>query len=921
MFKKISIIVLFIVTLFSIIFGIKYIRTQRYPGFELIKAVPIDAVFVTEINGTIGKMSLLQKENEIWNELKQFSLFNQFDSDITFFTAWVNKNPLVSDLLNQNKVLISAHKISISSIDFIYYFNLNNVRDKKQIIESVTQQIPVGEKITKRKFSNTIIYSIICNTQKGKKIHFTFYKGIVIASGSEKMIENAINQSDTSESLMNDAGYLRVSKTAGKNVDAALYLNLKHMPEAISLLVNKEYKKQIASFTNLGNWAELDLSIKKDAILLNGFTFSNEALNNYLNIFLKQDAIIHEMNEVLPSNTSVFASFGISNNDQYLMSYKKYLEKSKKLNSYQFEIDKYINQYSINLEKEFFSMIDQEVGIVFTEIEDLNPYENSYIVMRVKAKSLVQNSIETMLARIADTDHIKKSNYIQNLRIDKETVYTIYSFPVKNIFGTFFGQIFSGVENKYCTFVDNYLVFSDSKNALTKFVHANILKKTLDNDPKFGQFTDYLSSKSNFYFYANMYRSPIFISNYLNDSLKSGLKENIESIKKFQAFAIQFSKSNNMIYNNLFLKYIPESKAEAITVWETHLDTIIDFKPCLVSNHYSKENEVFVQDISNKIYLINKVGRVLWRIQLSEKINSPIYQVDYYKNGKLQLLFSTESQIHLIDRNGNYVDRFPVKLQSKATAGVSVFDYDKTREYRLFIPCTNKNIYAYDLQGNLVNGWDFEQSDNLIKTPLEHFRVNTNDYIVCADNFRVYILNRRGEERIRIKNQFMKSKNNKIFLETGNNKARMVTTDTSGTIKMIYFDGKVEEKLIRKFSANHYFDFQDIDADGIKDYIFLDNKSLENYNQQGTSIYNYTFEEQITDTPLFYYFSYDDRKIGVLSRKTNELFLINNDGTIYRGFPLNGSTPFTIGFLGNSGSQFNLIVGSRSNFLYNYSVN
>ena len=263
MFKKISIIVLFIVTLFSIIFGIKYIRNQRYPGFELIKAVPIDAVFVTEINGTIGKLGLLQKENEIWNELKQFSLFNQFDSDITLFTAWVIKNPQVSNLLNQNKVLISAHKINNSSIDFIYYLNLNNVRDKKQIIESVTQQIPVGEKITQRKFGNTIIYSIVSNTQKGKKIHFSFYKGIVIASASEKMIENAINQSDTSESLMNDAGYLRVSKTAGKNVDAALYLNLKHMPEAISLLVNKEYKKQIADFTNLGNWAELDLSIKQ----------------------------------------------------------------------------------------------------------------------------------------------------------------------------------------------------------------------------------------------------------------------------------------------------------------------------------------------------------------------------------------------------------------------------------------------------------------------------------------------------------------------------------------------------------------------------------------------------------------------------------------------------------------------------------
>ncbi|HAN18875.1 MAG: hypothetical protein A2X13_07750 [Bacteroidetes bacterium GWC2_33_15] len=921
MFKKISIITLIVIILGSAIYSICYIRNQRFPSFEITRAIPIDAIFITESSGILDKLVLMQKDNEIWKELKQLPGFSQFDSDISFLTTWAAKNQLVFDLINQNKILISAHKSGNSNLGFLYFIHLNNVRDKKVILELINQQIQAKETIEKRNYNNTEIFSVNVKNRANKKLHFSFYRGILIASSSPVLVESALKQADAGESLANDPGFTRVSKTAGKNVDAALYINFHHLPQAVSLALNREYMQQVLNFTNFGNWAELDLSIKKDAILLNGFTFSNEVLNNYLNIFLKQDAIDHQMNKILPSNTSVFASFGISNNELYLKSYKKYLEKSGKINSYRFVIDKYINHYAIDLEKEFFNIIDQEIGIAFTEIEDTNLYENSFIVMRVKAKSLAQNSVESMLTRISEVDNVKKANYIQKLKIDKETVYTIYSFPVKNIFETFFGSIFSGIENKYCTFIDNYIVFSDSKNALSKFVHANILKKTLDTDVKFGRFSEYLSSKSNFYFYANMFRSPLFISNYLNDSLQLGLNKNIESFKKFQAFAIQFSKSNNMIYNNLFLKYIPDSKAEAITVWESHLDTVIDFKPCLVTNHYSKENEVFVQDVNNKIYLINKVGRILWRIQLNEKINSNIYQVDFYKNGKLQLLFSTESQIHLIDRNGNYVERYPVKLRSKATAGLSIFDYEKNLDYRLFIPCTNKNIYAYDIRGNLVNGWAFEQSDNLISTPPEHFKVNTNDYIVFADKFRMYILNRRGEERLRIKNQFMKSKNNKFFLDTGTEKERLITTDTSGTIKLIYFNGSVEEKQIRKFSSNHFFDFQDIDADGLKDYIFLDNKSLEIYNQEGKTIFTYNFSNPITDPPLYYYFSYDDRKIGIVSRDTNEIFLINNDGTIYNGFPLNGSTLFTIGFLGNSGSQFNLVVGSKSNFLYNYSVN
>ena len=76
-------------------------------------------------------------------------------------------------------------------------------------------------------------------------------------------------------------------------------------------------------------------------------------------------------------------------------------------------------------------------------------------------------------------------------------------------------------------------------------------------------------------------------------------------------------------------------------MWESKLDTLADFKPVFVVNHQTRQNEVFVQDLKNNIYLINQVGRILWKVQLPEPINSEVFQVDYFRNGKLQLLFST----------------------------------------------------------------------------------------------------------------------------------------------------------------------------------------------------------------------------------------------------------------------------------------
>ncbi|MDX9696577.1 MAG: DUF3352 domain-containing protein [Bacteroidales bacterium] len=920
MFKKIAIATLVLIIVVSIVFGYLYIKDQRLPNFDAIQAVPIDASIIIKSQNAISKLNNIRAGNEIWSELKNLPAVNRLDEDFAVIIDFVGKIPEASEIFAQKEIVISLHKQNKKDLGVLYYIPLNASRDKKLFLEGITAKLGLGNQPVKRNFESNVIYQIATN-QSNRTIYLSFIKGLLIISPSGKMIENALQQAGTSESHKNDAGFLRVSKTAGKNVDANVYINFKHLPEIASTLFNTNLQPLINDFNNIGNWAELDLTIKVDAVLLNGFTFSNSSLNNYLNIFMQQQPVEHKMNSILPSNTSVFYSFGISSVDQYLENYKKYLEKLGKLNSYKLLIDKFKNQYNIDLEKDFLGMLDQEVGLVMTDNSESDQNQNKYLVMQVKGRSIAENTINSMVESIADSENKKLKDYIKETHIDKETKYKIYKFPTKNVFENFFGFLFAETNFNYCTFVDNYLIFSSSEDALLKFIHANILKKTLEFDVKFSQFTEFLSSKSNFYFYCNMLRSTELIASVLNDTLKNGFKTHKETFKKFQALAFQFSRTNDMIYNNLFLKYIPDTRAEAITIWESRLDTVIDFKPTLVTNHYSKENEIFVQDLNHKIYLINKVGRILWQIQLNEKINSEIYQVDYYKNGKLQLLFSTQSQIHLIDRNGNYVERYPIKLRSASTAGISVFDYEKNRDYRLFVPCRNKNIYAYDIQGNLVNGWTFQQSDKVVSTPVQHFSVNTNDYIVFADSYRIYILNRKGEERLRIKNQFVKSDNNQFTLETESQKPHVVTTDTSGTIKKIYFDGKVEELLIRKFTPNHYFDYQDLDGDGSKDFIFVDENKLEVYKQNGSLYFEYSFNETIVDPPIYFYFSYDDRKIGIVSKTSNQIYLFNNDGKLYTGFPLKGSTKFTIGFFERGSTSFNLIVGTNYNLLYNYSVN
>jgi hypothetical protein len=205
---------------------------------------------------------------------------------------------------------------------------------------------------------------------------------------------------------------------------------------------------------------------------------------------------------------------------------------------------------------------------------------------------------------------------------------------------------------------------------------------------------------------------------------------------------------------------------------------------------------------------------------------------------------------------------------------------------------------------------------------LNHFRVGNKDYIVFADHLTTYILNRKGETRIRVEKHFPVAENTSIVLESNTTgiKPRLVMTDSLGRVQFIYFDGTVETVDLGTYSGKHYFEYSDLNGNGRREFIFVDGRELRVFNSDGSKKFSRSFRSPISGPPVIYQFSYGNKKIGLVSGEMNELYLVNNDGSLYKGFPLLGSTPFSIGVINRTTSKFNLIVGSNDNFLYNYSV-
>jgi len=276
----------------------------------------------------------------------------------------------------------------------------------------------------------------------------------------------------------------------------------------------------------------------------------------------------------------------------------------------------------------------------------------------------------------------------------------------------------------------------------------------------------------------------------------------------------------------------------------------------------------------------------------------------------------------MLDRNGNPVEKYPISLRSPATAGISVFDYDRDGTIRICVPGDDRKIYMYDREGKLITGWRPELTDNEVLQPIQHFRIGSKDYIVAIDRYKFYILDRRGSNRVAVKKYFQVSANNGFYLDIsrGEGLARLVTTDTSGSIMRVYFSGKVEKVLEKSIAPGHYFVFSDLDGDQKGEFLTASSHTLEVLSPTLNENFKIEFTDEISYRPVIYKFSSSDNKIGIVLRNTGNIYLYNNNGTLYNGFPLEGAAPFSISSFPELGGRFNMIVGTRKNFLYNYSV-
>lgn len=502
------------------------------------------------------------------------------------------------------------------------------------------------------------------------------------------------------------------------------------------------------------------------------------------------------------------------------------------------------------------------------------------------------------------------------------------------------GANFEGKPLRYLMPFRGALLFAQEQSILNSILDQADRNQFLPSTPAWNGVDSYLRGECSRLIYYHF--EPAKGGTPLREMLANGvLHQKLNTLGKTSrlTFGLQMSAGKGLVFYNAVLRMEPLNGQHQIApTWRTRLYAPLQGEPQLVKSHLAPVLEVFAQDSEGKLYLVDEKGRILWHRELQGKMLGRADQVDFFSNGKLQYAFTTPGAFYVVDRNGEDVSPFPKSVGCQLSTPLTVMDYDANGDYRFAALCTSKHLHLLDAKGHSVEGFHTPELERGTVIPIEHIRHAGKDYLVACDSNRLYLLNRRGQERVPLQGpRIARSPSAMLYLHpSGSEGGTLITVTEQGQLAsvdlatgMTALHGQLPGW--RDGIEEHHALFVNLSEDSSPWVIYTAGDVLYagSLGKQGNRLDNVKVIKQFSNSlhPWIRQFDFGSLgyRVGVVEQPSSEdvegkLWLLElKEGRVMPGFPLPGSGPFSIG-RSKVGDPFELVTSSRVGEIICYSL-
>ena len=649
----------------------------------------------------------------------------------------VDDSSLIIEKIPDKPILI----LSIDKIDEIDYQTINFISESTGLnFNDINILNPSGEltysfhKSGKNKLNGILIQkSDFSNLDSNLFKDTISYNGSKIFNYDEFYISKIEEYSIISKDKLLVENVLR-GATFKKNDDFNEFKKL-HLSKTknISLNASESFKNLKLNFDNenisrYSKWIQYEFDFQNNDLYVLGISEIDKKTRNIniLNNLYKSNS---EIIKIIPNNFSKFKR----------MSFKKDVIE-----------DNYNN--SINQE----NSAEKKLDSIFYNVKELGELiinDSSIIVFNYD-----DNSTRNILKRLKQV-----SQYRDQL---------IYSGKYLNLsdFDVFDFRISKNYD--YISNIENNLILTNNLNAMQNLILNYNNKSLVTKNENFEKFLSVVPRKTTFYEIIN--------------------NDNKEDYNNFQYWFTNYEIKNKSFFKSLFTTPtidLNETKSLNLKFSKKLKNNIIS-NPTFVNNYRTGKKNIIFQDADLNLILLDLNEEIIFEKKLGSKIISEIFQVDLYKNKRLQFVFLTDEEFIVLDIKGNFVKK--IKLEkSNSNKFLSVFDYDKNRNYR-FIIQNGRSLKMLDRKFKIVKGFKKTKLKSEILKKLKHIRIYNKDYLTIIDKSgSPQILDRRGNVRIKLPKKFNVEQNN-FYINSGN----LITINTLNQLVNIQLDGTITYKQL-----------------------------------------------------------------------------------------------------------------------------
>lgn len=513
--------------------------------------IPKDAIFIIETsNLTKGWKSL--SNSPIWEGLLSSPNFRDINHDAKSLDSLIKENSIIDGLLGNRRIIISAHMINQKDYDFLFVVDLKKLSAISELTEYITGMVNQYDYSLNEITIEHEKVLVLSNSKDQDKIYLSFVENLLVCSYSSDIIFKALSQRNDNF-WINNPEFNEVVSSINEEKLFSFYFNYSILPDYLRCFTSKE-NDLVQLLSQALTYSSFNMNFDETLLTLNGSTNINDSNSSYIKALSKVKPGKSNGANIISDKTALYLSLCF---DDFGEFYKNLInefiaEDTSRFENYSKKVKRIEKLFNIHLQNDFFSWIGNEIAFIKLQPVANTREEDVVVAFHTKNIDHAQQGLERISKKVS------KRSFVKINTVDYQN-FQIRYFGINGFFKMFFGNLFKKLEKPYYTYIQDYVVFSNSPSVLMDFIDDYVKGNTLSNKKPFNNFSDRFDSRANIKVFIQMPKLYSHIYLYSNEAKRIGIQDNRNLILSFSRIGFQMVSSGTLFKTTLMAEHDNEA--------------------------------------------------------------------------------------------------------------------------------------------------------------------------------------------------------------------------------------------------------------------------------------------------------------------------------------------------------------------------